>query len=179
MKLDAINRVLFVLECHDESVFGAGGDLQIFRPGFFGDDEGVVAHGFAGVFYVAEDALFGVVDGAGFAVHDDGCADDFAAEGVGDALVSEADAEEGCVFSQFEYCFEADAKVVGVFRASWSGGEDDVCGVEAADFGEGDFVVAEYDGVAFEFADVLNDVEGEGVVVVDDEGFEFQGEGAR
>ena len=50
-----------------------------------------------------------------------------------------------------------------------AGGDADALGGEAGDFLDGDFVVALHEGIGAEFAEVLDEVVGKGVVVVDDE----------
>lgn len=97
-------------------------------------------------------------------MHDGGGANDVAAECCADGLVAEADAEKG--YTPFDGVDEGngDACVVG---GAGSGGDDDAVGGEAECFVDGEFVVAADGGFFTGFADVLDQVVGEGVVVVD------------
>ena len=104
------------------------------------DDEAVVAGGGEGVGHIFEDSPAVVVDGAGFAVHQAGVAVDGHAEAVADALVAEADAQEGCVSCEGVDDVVGDAPFAG---GAWAGGDDDVGGVESEGIFDGDAVVAD------------------------------------
>ena len=69
-------------EAHDGGFAGdAGGDFELVGDGVFGDDQGVVAGAGHGLRQAAEDAAIVMGDGRGFAVHELGGADAFAAKG--------------------------------------------------------------------------------------------------
>ena len=50
-----------------------------------------------------------------------------------------------------------------------SGRDDDAVGAEGLDFSEGDFVVAADFDLGAQFSEILDEVVGEGIVVVEDE----------
>ena len=101
VELDAVDGEGAVGEAHDFAFGGFGGDFEAGGEGFAFDDEGVVAGGFEGAGEAGEDILAGVEDGRGFAVHEARGADDFAAEDLADALVAEADSEDGDFSAEF------------------------------------------------------------------------------
>ena len=72
-----------------------GGDFERFGQGFVGDDERVVARAGHGAGNAGEDRFAVVLDLTGLAVHQLLRADDFAAEGRAQRLMSEADSEDG------------------------------------------------------------------------------------
>ncbi len=111
-----------------------------------------------------------VVDGGGLAVLDLAGVDDARAEGLRHALMAEADAEDGHLAREALDQLDADA---GVVRGFGAGGDDDALGGELGDFVEGDLVVAVDDDVGSQFAEVLVEVVGEGVVVIEEEDHTF------
>ena len=101
-------------------------------------------------------------------MHESGGADDFCAEDIGHALVSEAHAEYGHLFAEV---FDDFAGQTGFAGAAGAGRDDDSGGFEGFDLLEGDLVVA-FDadfGGGVNFADALHEVEREGVVVIEQE----------
>ena len=107
-----------------------------------------------------------MVDLAGFAVHELAGADDVAAEGCADGLMAEADAEDGNFAGHV--ADEADGNA-GFLRRAGSGRKDDALGIEGFDFFGRELVVAADDDVGAELTHVLDEVEGEGIVVVENE----------
>ena len=166
VELYAVDGQFAVGEAHDFAFGGFGGDFEAGRKGFAFDDEGVVAGGFEGAGEAGEDILAGVEDGGGFAVHEAGGADDFAAEDLADALVAEADSEDGDFSAEFADGVATDA---GFGGGAGAGGDDDFFGGELGDVGGGNLVVALHEQVGSEFAEILDEVVGEGIVVIDDE----------
>ncbi len=96
-------------------------------------------------------------------MHEAAGADDFSAEDVADALVSETDAEDGCVLAKSADDVVADS---GFLRGAGAGGDDDALGVERGDLGEADFVVAFDEELGAEFAEILDEIVSERVVVI-------------
>ena len=166
MELDAFEGPGFVFDAHDFVFGGPGGDFEVGGEGAGLDDEGVVAGGFEGIGEAGEDAFVGVEDGGGFAVHEAPVAFDGSAPGVADALVAEADAEGGEFWAEVHEDIVGDAGFLG---GAGAGGDEDVGGFEGFDFVDGGFVVAEdaHGAAGVELADALDEVVGEGVVVID------------
>jgi hypothetical protein len=89
---------------------------------------------------------------------------DLAAEGRAYALVAEADAEQRDPAGEFLDRCHRDA---GFGRRTGAGRNHDAVRLHRGDFLEGDRVVAEHLDVLAEFAEILHQVVGEAVVVVD------------
>ena len=164
VELEAVDGAGFVGDCHD--VVAAGCD------GFEGGrqlvgDEGVVAGDFDLGRQLVEEGVGVVGDEGFFAVDDFGGGGDAAAEGLHYRLVAETDAEEGLVFGEFLDEFDETASVGG---SAGAGGEDDEGGVFlAGDFEDavGGGGVADDVDLGAELSEGVDEVEGEGIVVVD------------
>jgi hypothetical protein len=103
-------------------------------------------------------------------VHEAVGADDVAAIDLADGLVAEAYAEDGCGGAEFADEVEGDAGFVG---SAGAGGDADFFWGEFFDVIDGEGVVAEDFHVGTELAEVLDEVVGEGVVVIEDEEHKF------
>lgn len=173
VELDPLDGMNLVSYAHDESVGSGGGDDErIGEVGCFGD-QGMVAHGGEGGGQVVENPGAIVSDEAFFPMHDVGGVGDFSAKMVNDALVSQADAKErGCEAELLDH-FIANAKVGSVCRVARSGGNNDVCRIYFCDVLHGEFVVFFDEGIASESFYIGGQDVGEGVVVIEDEGFHY------
>lgn len=69
MELDAMERGCFVLNAHNNAVFGLGGDFQHAGEGVWVDDQRVIPGDGERIWEVLEYAFSGVADLRGFAVH--------------------------------------------------------------------------------------------------------------
>jgi hypothetical protein len=181
VELDSFDGKGFVAESHDDAgavfIWRPGADFEVLGQGIFFYDEGVVAGGGHGRRESGENGFAVVLDGAGFAVHEVSGADDLASEGCADGLVTEADAEQGDAVgsaacaggnSGGEMTDEVDADA-GFLGSAGSGRDDDAVGAEGLDFSEGDFIVAADFDLSAQFSEILDEVVGEGIVVVEDE----------
>jgi hypothetical protein len=166
VELDALEFGATVADAHDDAVVGFGGDGEFARQRFAVDDEGVVARGGERVGEFAEDAFCVVMDGAGFTVEEFWRANDFPAECGADSLMAETHTQNWKFSSEALDEFDGDA---GFFGCAGAGGDDDAFGFAADDVVHGDFIVAVDFDVAAEFAEILGEVVGEGVVVVEEE----------
>ena len=158
-----------------------------WRDGVFDDDQRVVAGGVEGTGEAAEDALVVVADGTDFAVHGNDVARDGHAVHVGHGLVAQADAQD------WNFACEARDHVggnAGFFGRARAWRDDEARGAFAVTQGSGfvggDFVVANDEQVAadlegaVDFSKALDEVPGEGVVVVDEEDHSIRiGDGRR
>jgi len=126
----------------------------------------MIAHHGEGAGQAGEHALPPVVDLGGLAVHDMPSADDVAAEGLADALVAQADAEDRDLAGEAFDGGQRDTRFVG--RAG-SGREYDARRGIFGDLVGVDLVVAVDPYLFAQLAEVLHQVVGEGVVVVDHE----------
>ncbi len=105
-------------------------------------------------------------DGRCFPVHQFAGADDIAAKDLANRLMAEADAEDWRAAAKLPDDVAADASFV--WRAG-AGRNADVARRQLADFIHTDGVVANDFHFRAQLAEVLNEVVGEGVVVIDDE----------
>src|SRR5437867_9532437 len=104
-----------------------------------------------------------VVDERRLAVHDARRAHDRPAEGGADRLMAQADAEDGDRAGEALDEGHRDARLA---RGARPGRDDDAVGTERRHLVEGDRIVAADVEVGAELAEVLDEVVGEGVVVV-------------
>ena len=104
------------------------------------------------------------MDRAGLAVHHLTRPHHFAAEGLADALVAKADTEQWQLAGEALDHGQRDAGLVG---GAGTGGKDDALGRQGLDLFHAQFVVAHHLDLGLELAEVLHQVVGEGVVVID------------
>src|SRR5690606_4410615 len=105
VKLYTLDLQLAVSHAHDLveftiRSFGPRGYFQAVRRAFCFDRQGMVAGGFAGILESAEHSGVAVVNHGGLAVHDGSRPNDFSAEGLADALVTQADPQYGNLASE-------------------------------------------------------------------------------
>jgi len=101
-----------------------------------------------------------------FAVHDLGSSHDLAAEDLADALMPEADAQDGkAIAPELGDRCRADARVLG---PAWPGRHEQRSRLERAETSHVDGIIAHHDRLGTQLAEVLHQVVDEAVVVVDD-----------
>src|SRR3989344_1891704 len=159
-----IGQRALVAHTHDLAVFGLGRDVQALGQGGALDGQRVVADHGELPGQAGEDALFVGGDDAGLAVHLLAGTDHLAAQGGTDALVAQAHAQDGQLAGKTLQRGHADTGFGG--RAG-TGREHQAVGLHGGDLVEGDLVVAHHLDLFAQFAEVLHQVEGEAVVVVD------------
>src|SRR5690348_3629995 len=161
MELHAVRRVLGVTEAHDDAVMRPGGDDELGRDARALDDQGVVPGGLERLAHAGQDAAVVVVDPGRLAVRRL-VAHDLATEHLADALMTEAHAEDRHLAAERADGVVGDACVV---RRARTWGDHDA--VEPRQLVHGDLVIAEHLRLGAELGHVLDEVVGEGVVVVD------------
>ncbi len=169
MKLDALNRKLFVSDAHDLVHFAVFGlrpcrHFQALGKTVFFDDQGVIAGGGEGVVAFFKYVAVTVVDHGGLAVHDFMRLDYLAAVGLADALVSQTNPQHRRLSAQFGNDLQGDA---GLVRRAGARGNNDVIGPQHPDLTDADPVVAHHFYFFADLTQILHQVVGEGVVVVD------------
>jgi hypothetical protein len=104
-----------------------------------------------------------VLDLAGFSVHEFGSAYDFAPKGHTDGLMSKADSEDWSLAGKMADQVDADS---GFLRRAGSGREQDAFGVHGFDIRDRDLIVSADHDFGSQFAQVLDQVVSERIVVV-------------
>src|SRR5262245_14078709 len=164
MKLHTVHGVALVLQPHNDAVARLSRNLQ--RVGQAGalDYERMVARGREVLRNAGEDAFAGVMHLRQFAVHQGRRTHDATAINLTDGLVAEAAAEDRHarpgVFDQLE----ANPGAVGIAR---SGRKHDRLGSFRQDLIHGDLVVAIDSRGGAQFAEEMDEIVGEAVVVID------------
>src|SRR5258708_22450011 len=163
MELDAVDRPLAMGDANDDAVLGLGGDRQRRRQPGAVDDERMIARRREGVGQAGEDAAAAMADAAHLAMHRHRRAHDAAAQRLADRLVAEADAEDRHAAGA-PHQLEADARMVGGARPPR---DDDGLPPERARCFGAERVVALYHHLGAQLAQVMPQVIGEAVVVID------------
>src|SRR6185503_13847948 len=163
MELHALDRQGLVPHAHDGPVVGPCGDLQHFRQRVFFDHERVVARGYQRLLQTAEHASMLMMNQRHLPVHDLTRVHDASPKSLSDALVAEAYAKNrklsGETLDQ-RYRYPRLVGRTGPRRYH------DMRGLERFDFRQRDLVVAEYRDLLLQFAEILDEVVGERIVVV-------------
>ncbi len=151
---------------HDFTLGGFCADLETVRERASLHEQRVVAGRFKRVRQIFEDPCSIVENRRRFPVHETIRADHITAKHIADALVSEADAQDGHSGAVGENDFAGDAGFLGSAR---SGGNHNAARGKFLDVRNADFVIPKNAEFCAQFAEVLDEVVGERVVVIDDE----------
>ena len=103
-------------------------------------------------------------DGAGLAVHQVRSAHHAAAKGRSDSLMSQANTEDGHFPGEMTDQSDADA---GVLRRARAGRDHDALRLHGFDIGNRELIVSANFDLGTEFSEVLNQVVGKGIVIVE------------
>ncbi len=170
MKLHSFDGELSVAQSHDRagSIFfrSPGADFQFCRQIFLFHDERVIARSRHGHGQAVEDGFVVVRDRAGLAVHQVRSAHDVAAKSRADSLMSQADAEHRHFAGEVPDQINADA---GILRRTRSRRDHDALRLHRLDLSNRDLVVAANLNLRAQFPEILNQVVGKGIVVVENE----------
>src|SRR2546426_5759575 len=165
VELHAFGLGLAVAQAHDEPVGRSGGNFETGRETGPLDDERVIARGGEGVWQPGENRLAVVRNQAGLAVFDLRRANNLPSERLPDGLVAEADAQQGHAPRKLFDDLQANSSLGGGLRA---GRYDDALRPQPLDlFGIG-LVVAPHLDLGAQLTQILDQVVGERVVVVND-----------
>ena len=113
----------------------------------------------------SKNTLPAVLDFTGLAVEKFGSANDFAAEGSTDGLMTKADTEDGTFSCQF---FDKLDRNTRFLRSAGAGRDNDAFWFATRDFFDRNFIVAMDFYRAAKFAEILGEVVGKGIVVVEE-----------
>ena len=166
VELQAINGIFFVFETHDNAVVSPGRRFELVGQIVATHDERVVAGGHEVLWHASKQALLVVVDSRAFAVHDNLGALDDAPKGLPDGLMPEAHAEGGNFETQLFDDGDTNARLAGGTRPRR---HHNPFGLEGSGFFDGDLVVTFDQYLGAQFAQILHQVVGKGVVVVDEQ----------
>jgi len=153
-----------VAHAHNDIVGSPRADAEIRGQSVRIYDQRVVAHGRERVFQRSIDGPRIMEDFGHLTVHDLRRADDLASEGCPNALVSQADTEDRGRLTEAADHVAGDA---GLFGSAWAGGDDDLTGFEPFDLFQGNFVVPKDLHLCSQLAEIVKEIVGERVVVVD------------
>ncbi len=167
MKLDSLDGEFAMTQTHDDgvtvAVHGAGADLKFFRERLFGDGQGMITGGGHGRLDAAEDGASVMFNFAGFPVHEVRSANYVAAKCSTNSLVSETNAENRSLSGEVENDRNA---LACLLRSAGAGGDQDAVWTQGFYLFGTDLIVSTHFNVGTEFTEVLDQVVGERVVVV-------------
>lgn len=166
MELHAPDREVAVPQAHHEAVVGPRSDFEASREGLALDDERVVAGRVERIGQSLEEVGVVVEDRRGLAMHQVRGAEDAAAVDVPDGLVAKADAEQRLLAGEGADHVAGHAGFGGRTRTRR---DHHAVRIQRERFLDRDLVVAEDLLLHAELAEVLHQVVGEGVVVIDDQ----------
>src|SRR6266567_6195738 len=168
MELHSLDLMEPVAQTHDgaSAVFfgGPGADFQLCRQILFLNDQRMVARGCHRHRETLKDGSVVVNDRTGLAVHEMRRSNHVAAEGFADGLVSQANTEKWNFACKVADQIDADA---GLTRCARPRGDDYAFGPHVLDLGHCYLIVAANLHFGAQFAEVLHQVVGERVVVVE------------
>src|SRR6266851_10020729 len=124
----------------------------------------MVTSGGEGIRKLAEDIFVVVMNLACLAVEKLRSADDFATERSADGLMAKANTQDGKFSSETLDQFHGNARFL---RSARAGRDHNPIGLTTHDFFDGDFIVAVDFDLATQLAEVLREVVGKGIVVVE------------
>ena len=166
MELYAPDAKLAMTDSHNLIILGCCGDFQALRNSCPLDNQRVVAGGGESLRHILEKIFSIVTDARGLTMHQFIGTDNFSAKRLSDGLMTEAYAQQGNFSGPAFDRLKADTCFVGIARS----GRDDQA-VKSLEFE----IINTYRVIAHHFllrtqlAKVLDDVVGEGIVVIDDE----------
>jgi hypothetical protein len=163
MKLNAVHRQSAMHDPHHQAIGAFRVDCQITRHSGALYHERMVARCLQRSINATKYPGPGVPDFRKLPV-EGSCPHDLSAEGLPDCLVAEAHAEDWNAGGRFADEIEANAGFVGRARA-WR--EDDRIGLQRHDVGDRNLVVAMDDHIRPQPSQIVEEVEGEAVIVVD------------
>ena len=176
MKLYPLHRQLAMPQAHDlihvtVPGFGPGGDFQTVRQSLRCHHQAVVAGSLEGLAQAPKHTLPAVVDKGSLAVHHLPRAHPLPAVHLADALHAQAHPQYRQLAGILGNHRHGNAGLIG--RAG-PRGNDNALRRQRRDVGNGDFIVAHHLHFGPEFTQILHDIPGEGVVVVDHEYLEHK-----
>ena len=165
MELNSPHREVHVAYGHYFPFRSLSRDFQAVRQNFFLEDEGMISRCFERIWKAREKFALVMVNRGGLAVHETFRPDDLATEMLADALMAKAHAEQGLFARKGLDDGEADSSLIWV---AGSRGDDDGVRFVGEGFFWRDGVVPIHFLLYTQFAEVLDEIVGEGVEIVYD-----------
>ena len=165
VELYSKSRKLSVPDTHDNIVVGPGCNIENTGGGVAFDDERMITSCGKPIGNSCEDPLPIVIDCRDFYMDDGRCLDNRSAEGLADRLMSQTYPKNRNRRVESGDEINADA---GFIRSAWSWGDHDVVGLQCRDLLDRHCVVPHDANLGAKLSEVLHQVEGEGIVIVDE-----------
>src|SRR3569623_231804 len=169
MNLHPLHRVVAMAHAHDLVTLAAfvlrpRGHFQAMRQRGLLDDERMITRRLERIGQPLDNPRIGMVDGRGLAVHHLTRVHYSAAEGLTDTLVAETHAKQRKYSGIPADDVERHARLVG---RTWARRDHDMVGSEAPDLLDADLIIAVHAHIGAELAQILHQVVGERIIIVD------------
>ena len=164
VKLHTVHGQRLVAHTHNFAVVRPGCYFKALRQRLALDDQRMIACCGERIGQSAEYAVAVVVNLRSLAVHQRLGVNDLAAKSLSNALVAEANAEQRDFTGEV---LDRGNRNTGFVRRTGAGRDDKVLRIQFFDLLHGDFIVAVYQHFFAEFGEILHQVIGKGVVIVD------------
>ena len=166
MKLHPVHGKFAMPQSHDLILGSPRSDFQILRKRLAFDDQRMIPRGLKGLGQCGKYPTTIVVNHGGLSMHQARRADDIAAIHMAHALMTETDTQDRQMFTKRADDIATDA---GLQRRAGTRGDADPLGFKFGNFFQRNFIIAANDHLSPQLAKILDEVVGEGIVVVDDE----------
>ncbi len=166
VELHPLDGILAVADPHHFSLVGGRGDLEALGQALLPKDQRVIARRLERRGQAGEETLAIMVDGRCLPVHQARRANDLRAKGVANRLMAQAHPQDRHAPGKAPHHLDGEA---GLLRGAGPRREDDPLWGEALDVVQGELVVAEDGELLAHLREVLHQVVGERVVVVNNE----------
>ena len=165
MKLDSPEGEFLVTQPHDLTLCRLCGDFQTLWQRFPTHQQAMVAGSLKRIWKPLKQILPIVDDRRGFAMHETPSPHHFTTIDITDALMAEADPQQGITSCKTANHLIADTGLLG--RAG-SRRDADTVGIQGGNLLRGDLIVAVDKRIRTQFSKILDEVVREGIVVIDD-----------
>ena len=172
MELYAPDGELAVTDSHDLIILGCCGDFEALRNSGTLDDQRVVTGGGESLRHILEKIFFIVTDARGLAMHQFIGTDNFSAKRLSDGLVAEAYAKQGNLSCPSFDGLQADTRTIGIAGARRN---DQAVKFFKFEIVDTDCIITHHFLLRPQLTKILDDVVGEGIVIIDDEKAHLQG----
>ncbi len=166
MELDPPERKGAVTESHDFAFGCLCGDFQAVGQTLTAYEQAVVSGRLEGIGKPLKEILGVMKDRGGLPVHQTSCTDNFTTINITHALVTQADSENRHLACKVADHIAADSRFL---RGAWPWGDADALRRHRLNLGESDLIITPHQRIGTELSEILDEVVGEGIVIIDDE----------